>query len=171
MNTLAIYDTEFGNTERIAKAITDTLQQYGQARILRIRHTHPLELQGVDLLILGCPTKRFRPTRAMRSLLEYIPVDALSRLTIACFDTRSELSPRMTGSAAEFMARELSRRGASHLLPSESFFVKGIHGDLEDGELERAGNWARMLCEKSRVDSRQCQSNTHPTLRGTRDAM
>jgi hypothetical protein len=38
--------------------------------------------------------------------------------------------------------------GISHLFPPESFLVKGMHGPLQSGEVERAASWARMLREK-----------------------
>jgi len=151
MNTFVIYDSEFGNTEQIAEAISDTLCEFGQVQTVRVQHTHPLDLDGVDLLILGCPTQRWRPTRAMRDLLEYIPAESLSRLEVACFDTRFDQSSLLTGSAAELMTRKLRKRGASHLLPAESFFVMGMHGPLKNGELERAVSWARTLYKKSDV--------------------
>jgi flavodoxin len=151
MNTVIVYDSAFGNTEQIAQAIAGTFREDGQVRIVRVEHTHPLYLHDVDLLVLGCPTQKRRPTPAMRSLLEYIPAEALNRLAVACFDTRFSQSSRITGSAARWMARKLSKRGASHLLPGESFLVKGTHGPLENGEVERAISWARMLQEKGSV--------------------
>ena len=152
MNTLVIYDSEFGNTEQIAEAISNTLCEFGRVQTVRVQHTHPLNLDGVDLLILGSPTQGWRPTVAMRSLLEYIPTEALSRLEIACFDTRIDMSTWLTGSAAELMTRKLHKRDASHLLPAVSFLVTGMHGPLKTGELERAVNWARSLYKKSDVE-------------------
>ncbi len=153
MNTVVVYDSQFGNTEQLAQTIAETLREWGQVHTVRVEHTHPLGLQGVDLLILGCPTQQWRPTRAMRFLLEYIPLESLSRLTVACFDTRLGQPQWMTGSAAGVMTKKLRKMGVSHLYPPESFLVKGMHGPLEGGELERAANWARMLREKVEEDT------------------
>ena len=155
MNTVVVYDSQFGNTEQLAQTIAETLREWGQVRTVRVEHAHPLGLQGVDLLILGCPTQNMRPTRAMRFLLEsipffleYIPLESLSRLTVACFDTRLGQPRWMTGSAAGVMTKKMRKMGVSHLFPPESFLVKGMHGPLQSGEVERAANWARMLREK-----------------------
>ena len=153
MNTVVVYDSQFGNTEQIAKTIAETLREWGQVHTVRVEHTHPLGLQGVDLLILGYPTQQWRPTQAMRFLLEYIPHESLSRLAVACFDTRLGQPQWMTGSAAGVMTKKLRKMGVSHLYPPESFLVKGMHGPLENGELERAANWARMLREKIQEDT------------------
>ncbi len=148
MNTLIVYDSRFGNTEHIVQSIANTLYEGGLVRTVRVEHTHPLELQGVDLLIIGCPTQEWRPTPAMRSLLEYISPAALSRMTVACFDTRLDQPRWMTGSAAEQLTKKLRKMGVAHLFPPQSFLVKGIHGPLANGEVERASTWARTLLEK-----------------------
>src|SRR5262249_20859925 len=50
MNALVVYDSQFGNTERIARAVAEALGTPGQARAARIDPAYPVELQGVDLL-------------------------------------------------------------------------------------------------------------------------
>jgi len=151
MNTFIIYDSQFGNTERIAKAIANTLSEFGQARAVHINQTQPNELGEVDLLILGCPTQGWRPTKAMQSFLEHISPESLGSLSIACFDTRFQKPRWMTGSAAEGIARKLRKMTAEPLLPPESFFVNGTEGPLDSGEEERAAKWALMLHEKYEV--------------------
>ena len=151
MNTVIAYDSLFGNTEQMVLKIADALRAYGRVQTVRVEHTHPLYVQEVDLLILGCPKQKWGTTPAMSSLLNYIPVEALKRLVVACFDTRLDEPQWVTGSAAERMTTKLRKRGASHLFPPESFLVKGTHGPLEDGELERAANWAAKLCKQVEV--------------------
>jgi flavodoxin len=152
MNALVVYDSAFGNTEEIANAIANTLGEYGRVETVSVEHTHPLELNNVDVLVLGCPTQRWRPTRAMLDLLEYIPADVLGQLTVACFDTRFDRSSKLTGSAAALMAKKLHKRGVLQLLPPESFFVEGMRGPLESGEVERASKWARFIHERAAKD-------------------
>lgn len=78
MNTVVVYDSQFGNTEQLAQTIAETLREWGQVRTVRVEHAHPLGLQGVDLLILGCPTQQWRPTRAMHFFARMHPI--LSRI-------------------------------------------------------------------------------------------
>ncbi len=68
MHALVVYDSQFGNTERIAAAIADTLRTTGEVRLAHVEPAHPLDLEGVDLLILGCPTQGWAPTVAMQAL-------------------------------------------------------------------------------------------------------
>jgi hypothetical protein len=46
------------------------------------------------------------------------------------------------------IARHLQEAGASLILSPESFFVAGIRGPLDEGELERAMQWATTLLER-----------------------
>jgi flavodoxin len=139
MNAVVVYDSLFGNTERIAQAIADTLRAFGQVQAVRVEPAQPVELQGLDMLIMGCPTQGFKATPAMQSFLEKVLSASLSGLAVACFDTRVR-GP--FGSAARVMARKLQMMGVSLLLPPESFFVKGMQGPLRSGEVERAARWA-----------------------------
>ncbi len=145
MNTLIVYDSQFGNTEHIVQAIAGALSEYGKVRTVRAEHTHPLELEGVDLLLLGCPTQAWNASPVMRSFLDYTTSETLGNVTVACFDTRFDRSPLITGSAARKMTNRLHKLGVRHLLPRESFFVESAQGPLKSGEVVRAADWARRL--------------------------
>src|SRR5215204_1887024 len=148
MNALVVYDSQYGDTQRIAQAIADTLGEFGEARAVRLDLTQPVQLQGVDLFILGCPTQGWRPTPAIQSFLEGISSEELRGLVGACFDTRFRLPRFMTGSAAKVMAGKLREKGVSLLAEPESFFVKGTEGPLRDGDLERASTWAHQIVDE-----------------------
>ncbi len=70
MNTMVVYDSQYGNTECIAQTIADALYAFGHAQAVRVDPARPVSLQGVDLLILGSPTQGLKPTLAMQSFLE-----------------------------------------------------------------------------------------------------
>jgi flavorubredoxin len=158
MNTVVVYDSQYGNTERIAQAIADTLRAFGQAQAIRVDPAHPVSFQGVDLLILGSPTQGFRPTLAMQFLLGNVSSQALRGLAVACFDTRFR-GRLWKSSAAPRMARQLRTMGVEPIIPPESFFVKAMkkEGPLLAGEVERASTWARMLFTKAEA--------SHPAIR------
>ena len=149
MNALIVYDSQFGNTERLAQCITSSLREFGQARFARVGQIHPSELQGMDMLILGCPTQGMRQTPAMQSFIAHTPRELLGRLSVACFDTRFRGGFWML-SAAPSMAKQLRLMGVELVVPPESFFVKAMkkEGPLLAGELERAASWATKLSDK-----------------------
>ena len=148
MKTVVVYDSGFGNTEQVAQAIAQVLHAYGQVQTVRVEHTHPLELQGVDLLLFGCPTQKWNATPAMRSLIDHSSRASLNLLAVACFDTRFDKPKWMTGSAAERLVKQLREKGVTRLFPPESFLVEGTQGPLKSGELERAARWAQKLHEQ-----------------------
>ena len=143
MNTLVVYDSQFGNTKRIAQAIADTLRAFGQAQAVRVDPARQVSFQGVDMLILGCPTQGFRPTLAMQSFLGNVSSQRPGGLAAACFDTRFR-GRLWKSSAAPRMARQLRTMGVEPIVPPESFFVKAMkkEGPLLAGEVERAASWA-----------------------------
>ncbi len=145
MNALVVYDSTFGNTESIAEAIADVLAQRGTARLLRVNKVQPGDLEGIDLLVAGCPTQRRKPTPAIVAFLGVTPAAVLEGLAVAAFDTRYRRFRLVTGSAARALAKRLRKAGAALLLPPESFFVLGREGPLEEGELGRAADWARKI--------------------------
>jgi len=149
MNALIVYDSQFGNTERVAQRIASTLSEFGHAEAVRVGNIYPGELKGKDMLILGCPTQGMRQTPAMQSYIAHIPRASLNCLSIACFDTRFRGGFWML-SAAPAMAKQLHLRGVELLVQPESFYVKAMRkeGPLLAGEIERAASWAHMLSEK-----------------------
>ena len=149
MNSLIVYDSQYGNTERIAQCITSTLKDFGQARAVQVDQIYLEEFEGMDMLILGCPTQGMRQTPAMQSFIAHIPRELLNSLSVACFDTRFRGGFWML-SAAPAMAKQLHMMGVEPVVPPESFYVKAMkkEGPLLAGEMERAASWANKLIEK-----------------------
>jgi flavodoxin len=85
MKTLVLYDSVFGNTEKIAQAIGAAL---GETPVLRVGDVKMEQLSGINLLLVGSPTRGFRPTEATTQFLKNIPHDALKGVRAAAFDTR-----------------------------------------------------------------------------------
>lgn len=141
MNALVVYDSQYGNTERIARSIGDAMRRFGQVQVIRVGE-ESLDLTGVDALVIGCPTQGWRPTQAMQTLLQTLTPGRTKGIAIACFDTRFKKPRWLTGSAASNMARKLSDAGMTVATPPESFFVAGTEGPLLTGETERAATWA-----------------------------
>ena len=148
MNTLIVYDSQYGNTERIAQEIGETLSALGRARAVRVDAVRASDLEGVELLFIGSPTQGWRPTQAIQSYLRSPSFDQLRGAHVACFDTRFNKPRWLTGSAASAMAKRLRERGVALSGEPESFFVAGTEGPLLDGEAERAKAWAMGIAQR-----------------------
>jgi len=148
MNTLVIYDSLYGNTEKIARAIGDALS--GEVKVLRVGDVDVSELKGLDLLFVGSPTHGGRPSPATRELLDQIQPPALQGIKGAAFDTR--LTTRwaaILGFAAGRIAKSLKKKGGTLVGSPEAFYVEGSEGPLRERELERAAAWAKGIAESA----------------------
>jgi flavodoxin len=161
MNTLVVYDSEFGNTAQIARAIAAGLETAGAVRCVSVDNAAEIGLAGVQLLVIGGPTQAHGPRRQLRAWVEQLPSDALVGVEIATFDTRVQWPTFLSGSAARSIAKALQRRGARLLTPAESFFVTGKEGPLAAGELDHATTWADTLALKAGVGQAIKSSTSH----------
>lgn len=152
MKTVIIYDSVYGNTEKIAQAIGEGLT--GDMTVVRVGDVNASELQTCDLLIVGSPVHNGRATPAMNTLFQQLPAHALEGKRVAAFDTRFEAQAQGIGVrivmsmlhyAAERMAKELTKKGGSLVVEPEGFFVEQKEGPLKPGELERARKWAETI--------------------------
>jgi flavodoxin len=149
MKSIVIYASRYGNTQRIAEAITEALQTHGEAQLFPADEALPVLPKGVDLVVIGGPTEVHRMTKPVARLFERMGRGSLQGIAAAPFDTRLRGSRILTGSAGSGVARKLRRAGARLIVPEESFFVKSQadseQPELEPGELERAAVWAESL--------------------------
>jgi len=153
MKALVIYDSVFGNTEQIAQAIGNALGSQGDVETLRVSNVKHEQLTGLNLLIVGSPTRGFRPTEAITNFLRSIPKNGLKGVNVAAFDTRFSTSyiespalrllVKTGGYAAKPIADRLEKSGGDLIMPPEGFFVEETEGPLKEGELERATDWAK----------------------------
>jgi flavodoxin len=149
MKVLIVYDSVYGNTEEIAKAIGSAIN--GDVKVLRVGEVNPSELKTIDLLIIGSPTQGGRPTQAIQDFLNKILEPSLQGINIAVFDTRmSTKFVRIFGYAAGRIASSLKGKGSTLAVPPEGFFIKGTQGPLKEGELERAAAWAKGIAENKK---------------------
>jgi flavodoxin I len=155
MKALVVYDSIFGNTEQIAQSIGSAIGSPPDVEVLRVNGVHPDHLLSLELLLVGSPTRGFRPTPDIVEFLKNMPDNSLQGVKAAAFDTRLGVndidSPvvrtlvKIGGYAARPIADRLKKKGASLLLYPEGFFVKGSGGPLGEGELERAAAWAKEI--------------------------
>jgi flavodoxin I len=155
MKALIIYDSFFGNTEKIARAIADALGSSMEVEVYKVSDAKPERLTGQDLLIVGSPTRAFRPSPGISGFLKNIPPNRLQGVKAAAFDTRIstvDIKSRalrflvdLFGYAAKPISKKLGKKGAQIVIAPEGFLVGDTEGPLKQGELERAAAWAKQI--------------------------
>lgn len=150
MNTLVIYFSKYGNTQKVAETIGKKCQTNGNTRVLSLDDVKPVDLIDVDLVIMGSPTHRMNLPEAARGIFDQLPKRILKGKSFAAFDTSykmNEFLKRFT--AAKKLARKLRKLGGKRLVPPETFYVMEREGPLYDSELERAKTWAGLILQKT----------------------
>jgi len=160
MKALVMYESMFGNSERVARAVAAGLEEHGEVVVRDVSSSPAGEIpDDVDLLVAGGPTHAFSMSRpntredairqgagqgiaslGLREWLDGLPSD-LRQLACATFDTRVSRARHLPGSAARSAGRALRRRHGRLVLGPESFYVDDVAGPLGSDELTRAREW------------------------------
>jgi flavodoxin I len=149
MKVLIVYDSVYGNTEKIANAIGGAI--IGEVKVLRAGEVNFSELATLDLLIVGSPTQGGRPTPAIQDFLNKVSEPSIKGIHFAAFDTRfSTRWVKVFGYAAGRIAGRLKAKGGTLVLSPEAFFVQRKEGPLKEGELERAAGWAKEIVKNKK---------------------
>lgn len=146
MNSLVIYDSNYGNTQKVAEAIAEGLQ----SKAVNISNVKQEQLDKYDLLVMGTPINGWMPTKEMQDFISGIDVGQLSDVSVATFDTRVKLF--IHGDAMQKLAKSLKNIGAKRVVDTMPFYVGGKKEVpvLLEGELEKARDWGGSLLRSSR---------------------
>lgn len=160
MKAVVVYESLWGNTAKVARAIAEGIGP--DAVALSTSEATAERLAGVELVVAGAPVLGFSlPTEAMREGIRSGPAYAAHPADLSSPSLRSWLEGLAPGSArgAAFETRiwwspagatkgivaGLERAGLRCDDCVEKFIVKGKYGPLKDGEVERARLWGASL--------------------------
>jgi hypothetical protein len=163
MQALVVFESMFGNTEAIARAVGSGLATKLETGVHEVGVAPRVLVESTKLLVVGGPTHAFGMSRAGTresaareaggrlvsqgiGVREWLDAFQLPRAGVAgaAFDTRID-RPRFPGAAANAIARRLGRAGVAPVISAESFYVSATEGPLLEGELERARQWGESL--------------------------
>ncbi len=140
MKACVIFDSRYGNTEKIARSFEVGLREAGIETFCTSARNVVVDasLAQYDLICVGAPTEWRTASRSARKLLAKFKRVNLSGKYGFAFDTR--YASRLSGSAAKLIERELKDRGIVAIASYESAIVSRVRGGailLEEGEEER----------------------------------
>jgi hypothetical protein len=163
MNAIVVYESLWGNTAAIARAIAEGIGP--EARALSTAEATAAEIAGADLIVAGAPVHAFSlPTEQsrknaggnagktpapdlshppMRTWLGTVPP---GKGLSAAFETAFKWSP---SGATSRIGQALQRAGYRPISKSRRFLITGGSGPLRDGELEKAKAWGAELARGS----------------------
>jgi hypothetical protein len=169
---LVIYESMYGNTEQIARAIGDGLAERMTVDVVEVGTARTTLAPDVWLIVVGGPTHAFGMSRpgtreaaakeaestlvssgiGVREWLEGLEPPAELPVA-AAYDTHVDHPKllRHVGSAAAAITKRLEKLGIETVAEPEHFWVAGTQGPLRDGELQRAHAFGRSLADRAKV--------------------
>jgi flavodoxin len=163
MKSLVVYESMFGNTANIARAIASGLESHSDVEVHDVQGVSPEAARTADLIVAGGPTHAFsmsRPSTRADAVKQGAPQrDAATGLRewlaelgstphtalVATFDTRVDKVRHLPGSAARSAFKTVHRLGYHTAAKPHSFYVKDTPGPLLPGETDRARAWGETL--------------------------
>jgi len=167
MKAVVVYESYWGNTAAVARAIAEGLGP--DARAMSTAEATGEALAGIGLIVAGSPIVAFQlPTEKMRSDMAAKPGKAPSPPDLshpsmrswleslpkgsgggrgahaAAFETGFKLSP---GGAAGTILKMLKNAGYESIAKKQRFVMKGYYGPTREGELDRAKAWGAELAQ------------------------
>jgi len=141
MRACIIFDTRYGNTEKIAKSLETGLKEAGvQTVCVNAKDVAVDSLKQYDLICVGAPTEWVTASKPMKEFLGKLKSTDLSGKHGFAFDTKFDAP--LSGSAAKFIEKELKNLGLQIIAPRESAIVLGLKKEegcarIKEGEEKR----------------------------------
>jgi flavorubredoxin len=134
---IVVYDSVYGNTEKVAHAIAQGLENSGvvKAEAVRAEKADMAEISDYDIIVVGAPTHAWKPSQKVRDFLDRIDPSAIHGKKGFAFDTKYK--SRFAGSAAKKIRSTLSKLGIEIVIDSVSAIVVANEGPLEEGTEEK----------------------------------
>jgi flavorubredoxin len=129
---LVIYDTVYGNTEKVAKALATGLESGGvDVHVVKVDKVNFDGLAEFDLLCVGSPTQAWNASKPTKEFLERLQsLKGLTGKKAFAFDTK--MKSRLAGNAGEKVEKKLKDAGLTIAKHRESAIVEGREGPLEE---------------------------------------
>jgi len=133
---VVIFDSKFGNTEKIAKSLAGGLLRAGvEAACINTGDIQVDSLTEFDFIAIGGPTQMFTASKPMKEFLMKLErVQGLKGKSGFAFDTK--FGSPLAGSAAKYIEKRIEHLGMTIVRPRQSAIVEKTEGPLREGEME-----------------------------------
>jgi len=137
---LVVYDTKFGNTEKLAREIASGIEETGLAatKVINIDDVKDEDLGPFDGVLFGSPIHAFRATRGIKGAIKEASKKGLDGKLVGAFDTYQ--APGHAGKCAGQIEGELRKKSKGATLFSKHLtaLVDGYEGPLNAAEPAKA---------------------------------
>jgi len=152
---LIIYDSYFGNTEKVALNIKSNLVKMGiLTTAKRVGDVTVKDIEKAHLIVLGSPTRAFQPTEPMKAFIKQHKI-LLASHRIAIFDTRVDIAKQKSkflhfmvkhfGYANDYFIKRLKRTNTHLVIPPVFFIVQGTEGPIAESCKSKISDFAKAI--------------------------
>lgn len=151
MKIAVIYDSYFGNTQKIAETIATALQGGHEVVLTKAAKVDLRQIQGFDLAVFGSPTRAFRATKPVKDVMVPL-IKENPGLQVAIFDTRVDVAKinnkflkvmvKIFGYAIDDLKKAATKAGGTLAV-----YVLDSEGPLAEDATNQAVAWAKSLTD------------------------
>ncbi len=159
---LIIFDTQFGNTRKLAFEIATGIQQNSEfmSKVIEGHELDKEDLSDYHGILFGGPTRAFRATRGAMNSIKRAAKMGIDGKVVSTFGTYMIGNQSRGVKAMDKKLRKVAD-GARVISPGCSAKVEGPTGPIASGEIERAQEWGQAF---SNEILQYLQANTTHTL-------
>lgn len=147
---LVVFDTTFGNTEKLGREIAAGIEETGSAecKVIGIKDVKAEDLSSFDGVLFGGPIHAFRATRGIKGAVKDAAKKGLDGKLVSTFDTYQ--APGHKGRAAKQIEDMILDKAPSVkiLSPGFSALVDGQKGPLNDAEPANAREFGKRFAQE-----------------------
>ncbi|MFW9767870.1 MAG: flavodoxin family protein [Candidatus Thorarchaeota archaeon] len=147
---LVVFDTTYGNTEKIGREIAAGIEESGLAecKVINIDDVDNEDISVYDGALFGGPIHAFRATRGIKNAIKNAAKKGLDGKLVSTFDTYQ--APGHIGRAAKQIEEELRKRakGVKIFSPGMTALVLDMTGPLHDDEPAKAREFGQKFASK-----------------------
>lgn len=150
MNTLIVYDSFFGNTEKVANKLYEILSKSQKTKLAHVSEAQNLNIEKYDLIVVGSPTRYYNPTPAITAFVRELKTVSVN---VAFFDTRLDaeghwlMGPmeKIFKFASDTMEILVRNTKAKQMISSLGVYVTGTEGPIARNAMKDVEKWAKLL--------------------------
>ena len=149
MKTIIIYESNFGNTKKVAEKIRENLNliEKNETIIKTVKEVDPIEILNFDLILFGSPNHMGGPTRGIRKFIDKLEKVDLKGKKIATFDTYVR---KNINKAVRKMERRIKEKipNIEVITPGLSIKVSGVGGPVIETEFLKVVEFTKLIIEQ-----------------------
>ena len=152
MKTLIVYDSFFGNTEKVANKLYEILSKSQKTKLAHVSEAQNLNIEQYEWSVVGSPTRYYNPTPAITAFVRELKTVSVN---IAFFDTRLDaeghwlMGPmeKIFKFASDTMEILVRNTKAKQMISSLGVYVTGTEGPIARNAMKDVENWAKLLTD------------------------